>query len=341
MANHKTAQVGIRTVAEHAGVGVSSVSRVLADHPDVSPEMREKVMAAVVELGYQPNAFAQGLRTGLSSSVGFVVGDIANPLISEIALGAETALRDAGYSMLLTNSGTDVAMDAGNIRLLARRQIDGLLLSVLDETNEEVGEALDETDAPAVLIDRELAGRTDASAVLSDHEKGITDAVDHVAALGHRKIALIGGAPHTRPVRVRERAVRAACRRYPDMSCTVRSRAYSGEHGFKTMSDLLDSEEPPTAVIVGGNQILPGVLEVLSARNLKLPGDISLITCDDVSLSRFLEPPIATLARAPSALGRTAAELLLHRLQGGEPSTHTFPVEFRPTNSCGPPPKRR
>jgi LacI family transcriptional regulator len=142
-------------------------------------------------------------------------------------------------------------------------------------------------------------------------------------------------------VRVRERAVLAACRRYPDMRCTVRSRAYSDEHGFRTMSELLDSADPPTAVIVGGNQILPGVLAVLSSRDLKPPRDISLITCDEISLSRFLEPPIATLARDPSALGRIAAELLLHRLQGGEPSKHTLPVVFRGTDSCGPPPGDR
>src|ERR1700722_4918758 len=108
---------GMRDVADHAGVAMSSVSRVLSGHPDVSPRMRRVVMAAVRELGYQPDLLAQGLRSGKTFSVGFTVSDIANPVLAEIVTGAEKRLREAGYSLLLTNSEGNPQLDAEHIQL--------------------------------------------------------------------------------------------------------------------------------------------------------------------------------------------------------------------------------
>ena len=105
----------LREVAERAGVAMSSVSRVLTDHPDVSPRMRKRVLAVVDELGYEPNLLAQSLRRGSTLSVGFVIRDISSPLFSEIALGAETELRSHGYSMLLTNSEGLPSLDAATL----------------------------------------------------------------------------------------------------------------------------------------------------------------------------------------------------------------------------------
>src|SRR5215207_1686606 len=127
----------MREVADMGGVAMSSVSRVLSGHPDVSPAMRERVMEAVDTLGYQPDMLAQGLRRRSTRSVGFVVGDISNPLLAEIALGAETTLHEAGYSMLLTNSENDPALDAGHVRLLMQRRVDGLMLSLASEDHLE------------------------------------------------------------------------------------------------------------------------------------------------------------------------------------------------------------
>lgn len=327
----------IKVVAEHAGVGVASVSRVFSDHPDVSERMRERVLAAANELGYQPNLFAQGLRTGESRSVGFVVGDIANPLLSEIALGAETALREGGYSMLLANSGTDPAVDAANIRLFSQRRVDGLMLSLFHERHGDTLSALDRAAVPAVLIDRELRDRDDVSAVVSDHRQGMREAVRHLAALGHERIAMIGGNPGIRPERERERAVRQATRRH-GMTCTIHPGAYNAEHGAKALTELLDSVERPTAVIAAGNQVLPGVLDVMRSRGLRAPRDLSVITCDELPLSRFVDPPVAALRRDPRDMGRRAAQLLLARLRDDAPAqVATLPVQYHPTASVGAP----
>ena len=130
-------RASMREVAERAGVAMSSVSRVLSGHPDVSPAMSEKVMAAVAELDYQPDILAQSLRRRETLSVGFVVGDISNPLFAEIVVGVESTLHTNGYSMLLTNSLGDPLLEAAHIALLSHRRVDGLVISVLDETHPE------------------------------------------------------------------------------------------------------------------------------------------------------------------------------------------------------------
>jgi hypothetical protein len=114
---------------------MSSVSRVLSGHPDVSRAMQERVLAAVAELAYEPDLLAQSLRRQETMTIGFAVGDISNPLFAEIAAAAETRLRAAGYSMLLTNSEARAELDAAHIALLAQRRVDGIILSVSDEKN--------------------------------------------------------------------------------------------------------------------------------------------------------------------------------------------------------------
>lgn len=330
-------RAGMRQVADRAGVAMSSVSRVLSGHPDVSATMRDRVMVAVEELGYEPNMLAQMLRRGATQTVGFVVGDISNPLLAQIALGAEVALRAAGYAMLLTNSVNEAHLDANHIRLLQQRRVDGLLLSVSDETNAETADALARTTTPSVLIDRNLPTDGEASAVLSDHAAGIAAAVERLVQLGHERIALVAGSPHVRPTRERITAMEDAVEAHPGVFAQVRSGAFTETHGTAATRELLDGRRPPTAIIAGGNQILVGVLAELAARKLRVPRDISLITCDDVPLAKFFTPSLAMIIRDPYEMGSVAAALLLDRLGGGEPATVTLPTTFVAGASCAAP----
>jgi LacI family transcriptional regulator len=333
-----TDRAGMKQVADRANVAMSSVSRVLSGHPDVSQAMRDRVTAAVEELGYEPNMLAQMLRRGATMTVGFVVGDISNPLLAQIALGAEVALRASGYAMLLTNSVNDARLDATHIRLLQQRRVDGLLLSVADETNPDTVEALARTTTPSVLIDRELPTDRPSSAVLSDHASGITDAVRHLVSLGHERIALVAGSPHVRPTRERINALEEAIEAHPGVVGQVRSGAFTETHGRAATRELLTGRRAPTAIIAGGNQIFIGVLAELTARQLSAPTDISLVTCDDVPLARFFTPTLATITRDPYEMGAAAARLLLDRLAGGDAATVNLPATFVPGASCAAPP---
>jgi LacI family transcriptional regulator len=330
-------RAGMRQVADRAGVAMSSVSRVLSGHPDVSTTMRDRVMAAVEELGYEPNMLAQMLRRGATQTVGFVVGDISNPLLAQIALGAEIALRAAGYAMLLTNSVNQANLDATHIRLLQQRRVDGLLLSLSDETSEDTIDALARTTTPSVLIDRDLPQNITSSAVLSDHAAGIVQAVGCLVGLGHERIALVAGSPHVRPTRERISALEEAIEAHSGVKCQVRPGAFTEKHGAAATRELLGARHPPTAIIAGGNQILVGVLGEIAARTLRIPHDISLVTCDDVPLAKFFTPALAMIRRDPHEMGSFAARLLLDRLGGGEAETITLPTSFVGADSCAPP----
>lgn len=329
--------LSLREVADRAGVAMSSVSRVLSGHPDVSPRMRTRVMAVVQELGYEPDLLASSLRRGSTMTVAFVIRDISSPLFSGIALGAETRLREAGYAMLLTNSEGVPALDAAHINLFRRRRVDGLLLSLSDESDPATLAEIGRLQVPYVLIDRELAGAPGASAVLCDHAAGVARVTEHLHGLGHRRIALVAGPASVRPGRELARAFGSACARL-GVEAVVEPGEFSARTGHDATVRVLARSPRPTAVISGSSQILPGVLRAIGARGLRVPADVSLVTFDDVTLLEFVDPPIATVARDPLLIGREAARLLLCRIDGEPPSTVSIPARFDPRGSCGPAP---
>jgi LacI family transcriptional regulator len=333
---------GMREVAEHAGVAMSSVSRVLSHHPDVSSEMRERVERAVDELGYQPDMLAQSLRRRATFTVGFVVSDISNPLLSTIALGAETTLREAGYSMLLMNSENKPSLDAAHLRLLTRRRVDGLLLSLAAEDDPETVGLLETTDIPIVLIDRELPPSVEAGSVISEHRDGMRNAVGTLLDLGHRRVGLILG-PSLRFSRERLLGLRDA---YAERGLADESLVLEGtlteEFGREATARMLDDRSPVTAIVAGGNQLVSGALAELRARDIQVGDDISLVSCDAISVTEFFNPPIAVVRRDNRELGRKAAQLLLEQMRDDRPPRQiVLPTEFVQRASCAPPPPAR
>lgn len=329
---------GMREVAEHAGVSMSSVSRVLSNHPDVSLEMQERVERAVDELGYQPDMLAQSLRRQATFTVGFVVSDISNPLLSTIALGAETTLREAGYSMLLMNSENEPDLDSAHLRLLTRRRVDGLLLSLAAEDDPRTIELLEDTDIPIVLIDRQLPDSVEAGAVVSEHRDGMRNAVGTLLDLGHRRVGLILG-PSLRFSRERLLGLRDA---YAERGLDDESLVFEGTlteaFGREATARMLDDPSPVTAIVAGGNQLVSGALAELRARELRVGDDISLVSCDAISVTEFFDPPIAVVRRDNRELGRTAAELLLEQMRDDAPPRQVvLPTEFVRRASCAPP----
>ncbi|HYN68985.1 MAG TPA: substrate-binding domain-containing protein [Candidatus Eisenbacteria bacterium] len=333
-------RASMREVADMADVAISSVSRVLSGHPDVSAEMRDRVLAAVAELDYEPDFLAQSLRRGATLSVGYVVGDISNPLIATITLGAEAALRSAGYSMLLMNSENEPDLDAAHIRFFQARRVDGMILSLASDRAQSTIDAIAQVDVPVVLIDRDLPVELRASIVRNDHRSGMRSAVDHLLDLGHRRIALITGGLDLWPVRERLAGMAAAvaARGIPDETVSLIG-SLSAEHGEASTEQLLTMVPRPTAIIAGGNQVLAGCVRALVRHGTRIPEDVSLVTCDEVDLSELHTPPIASISRDTLQLGRVAAELLLERVaQSAGPRTVLLPTRFTPTASLGPVP---
>lgn len=319
----------IKDVAERAGVALSSVSRVLNGHPAVSEELRQRVLAAVSEMKYEPDFTAMSLRKGATMTVGFVVRDIANPLFADMVKAAEGVLRGQGYSMLLTNSDGDPERDAAHLRLFAQRRVDGLLLSLSSENHRATLDALDSWQPALVLIDRTLAD-VPASAVLSDHFTGVRAAIRHLADQGHRRIAMITGPRDVLASRERLRGYKAALRGAgikfdPGLA---RLRSYAPEFARHEMAALLDLEAPPTAVLAGGAMINYGVLAAVRERGLKIPDDLALVGCDSWPHPELFDPALSVVSRDAAAMGRTAADLLLELIAGGQHRQVTLPTEL-------------
>ncbi|MGH8880151.1 MAG: LacI family DNA-binding transcriptional regulator [Stackebrandtia sp.] len=338
--SHASKRLSLRDVAAQAGVAVSTVSRVLSDHPDISTRTRERVLAVVAELGYRPNVLGQMLRQGATRTVGFVIGDISNPLLAQIALGAETALGTHDYALLLSNSMSDLEQERKNLRNLEQRQVDGLLLSVTDEIDPELISILDGFAGPMVSIDRTVRLPGGIGSVYSDHTTGIQSAIAAFAEAGHEEIVLITGLATLRPGRQRIQAAREAASWF-GLRCAVEAGAGPTGPDTGDIAALLTRDKPrPTAVIAGNNQITASVLAALERAGLSYPRDVSLVTCDEVSLQQFIKPRIGTIRRDPFELGKTAAELLLEGLTGGTESLRhiELPTSFEPGDSIAAPP---
>jgi LacI family transcriptional regulator len=306
----------LRQVADRAGVGIASASRVLSGQPGSSRELRERVLQAAGDLGYAPNMLARGLRRRASMSVGFVASDVANPLVAGVLRGAEAVLGAAGYSMLLTDSGGDPRVDAARLELLRQRQVDGVLILPVAEDDAATLGALRATEMPLVVVDRTLPEDIGASYVLSDHQPGVRAATEHLLGLGHRRLGLVTGRD-VRPARERALAIRAML---PDDGVLlVESGTLTEAYGRSALASLLGRSDPPTAVVLGGNQLLVGALRHVRGQGLVLGRDLDLVTCDDIPLGQLYDPPVPAVARDIAALGRAAAELLLERMVGGAP----------------------
>jgi LacI family transcriptional regulator len=335
---HAQPRVSIHDVADHAGVAMSSVSRVLTGHPDVSEKMRARVMRSVEELSYEPDWLAQSLRRRETRTIGFTMADISNRVMAQIVMGAETELREQGYSMVLTNSEGDGNRDAQHINTLGRGRVDGLLVATAVEGNKATVKALRDTAVPVVVIDRNMPRTLGASAAYFDHRKGMREAVAHLLELGHRRISLVLG-QRFRPT-IERRAGLEQAYREQDLEPTfdVLEGHYDEEHGSNATERVLAASDPPTAIIAGSNQLLTGTLRALKRHGLRVGRDISLASCDEISLTELYEPPIAVVHRDNPEMGRQSARLLLGRLGGEqEPSIATLPTWFEPRPSCVPP----
>lgn len=311
---------------------MSSVSRVLSGHPDVSQDMRDRVMAVVDELGYYPNILAQGLRSERTMSVGFAASRISNAVLTEAVVGAESELRRAGYGMLLTDAEGDPQQDATNIALLGRRRVDGILLAHGDEQHRQVNVQLRQAGVPLVLIDRDPPQGLHLPGVLFDHRVGFRAAAEFLQRLGHRRVAMIVGGPR-RGVRERSGGVQEVYDR-----CEILEGELTTDFGYRAAVELIRRRPRPTALIAGGNTLMTGVLRALRDASLTVGRDVSFIGCDDVAVAEFHQPEIALVRRHPREAGVMAARLLLQALTDGHtPDDVMLPTWFTPADSCGPP----
>jgi len=332
----------IREVASAAGVSLGSVSRVLNGHSTVTPEIRARVEKAVAQLGFKPNTVAQSMRSRASRTVGCIIRDINIPGLAGFVRSAHDVLLQAGYALLLTNSEGDPKRERELISVMMARQADALLLGHWSEDDQELENMLREVRFPVVLMDREEPRWADS--VMVDHTNSIRHVTQMLAQLGHKRIALITGRNTLYPARSRIQGYREALASLalPFDPGLIRTGTFEAEFGYESVSLLLDLTDPPTAIIAGGIEMMPGVLRSIRMRGLSIPRDISLVGTLNSPLAEFHQPPISVEDWDYAKLGRIAAKFALDRMQSDDirnPRRFILPSEIVMRGSCAPPPK--
>ncbi len=237
----------LRDVAREAGVHPSTASRALSPLTRglVRSETAARVLKAAAALGYLPNPIARGLKTSRSSSIGVVIPDLTNPLFPPIVRGIEDALLDEGYHALLVNTDNDTVREAAQVAALRQRQVDGLIFATARREHPLIA-GLATEGVPVVLVNRRLES-ADIPTVTADDAAGVILAVQHLARLGHQRIAHLAGPQWTSTGRVRLRSYRQAVQELglpDDPALVVVSDAWNEDQGAIAMRELLGAAPP-------------------------------------------------------------------------------------------------
>ena len=327
-------KITVHDVAAKAGVAISSVSRVLTGHLDVSERMRERVEAAVAELGYEPDYLAQSLRKGDTKTIGFMIRDISNPLFSIVAQSAEHELRKAGFSMILINSHGDLETEKENFALFKRRRIDGVIVSLVSEEAPYAKSTIKELGSPVVLLDRKITG-LNASAVICDHRSGVKDATKDLIKNNHRKIAFLSGYKHVYITQNRIKGYEDAIAEAnleldEDFICLGK---FGEDFAYAATIKLYSGKKRPTAMICGGIEASTGALRALNELKIKPGTDIAFVAVDEWPMFDVLSSELSSVYRDVAEMGRASARLILQLIGGKAPSQEIIPTVYRPRAS--------
>lgn len=333
---------GIRDVAQRAGVSVGSVSRVINGAADVAPALRERVQAAVAELGYRPNHAARSLRLSSTRTIGCMLSDVANPLYGQFFHAIEERLRAAGYVVLVANGLNKVEREIDILATFAQRGMDGVLIAPGNERDTALLRAVRALEMPAVILDRDML--PDCDRVQFDHASGMRTVVSHLAQLGHTRMALVLAQAVDRPMRRRIEAFRASLAEHgltsPDGFIVELPTSMSSS--YSAVCGLLSRPERPTGLLVLGTNILNEALNAIASCALRIPGDISLVSIGDPDFAGSFVPPLTALRIDVHAAAQRAVGMLLERLEQRAPArgrTVKLLPELIERESCAAPPR--
>lgn len=338
----KAASLTIKDVARKAGVSLGTASRVLNRQNMVGDDMRIRVERAIVDLGFRPNAIAQGMRRGVTHTVGIMVRDITVPVLAKFVKSAQDVFHESDYALLVASSENQKEREASLINAFTRRRVDGLITTTSSDTTPALLNACTSLKIPVVLFDRQQPDNFDA--VLIDHRDGVRRAVDYLLDLGHLRIALLTGPKTVRPAAERIQGYKAAMRaRGLSIDPSLLSaKSFADQSAYLESCALLTQKRPPTAIVAGGIAMLGSILRAVRSNGVRIPQELSVIASSDSDLAELATPPITTLRWEYAEMGRTAAQLLLDRIVGvsDRPSRRvSFPTDLVLRESCGPPPR--
>jgi LacI family transcriptional regulator len=313
-------RVTIADVARHAQVSTTTVSKVLRNAYGASPAMRDRVRAAIDELGYRPQAAARAMR-GRTFTIGVLLPHIRNPFFADILDGLTEHLADTDYQVIIVQDGTDAKAESRAIEALVDRQVDGILMIVPLTATAQLDEVAKET--PTVVL-----GRHDRSAVydsvFDDDDEGAALVMEHLISLGHRRIGHITqrrdnnlGRPAALPFTIRAATYERVMRDHGlAAEIAVATTFWTEEGGHAGTRELLARSPRPTAIFAGADLAAFGALAAIHEAGLSVPADISVAGYDNTSIAALSNISLTSVNQDGVIMGRTAGRLLLERIEG-------------------------
>lgn len=313
-------------VAELAGVGVKTVSRVINGEPYVSEALTERVRAAARTLDYSPNPHAGQLRSRSprNLTIGLCVGNVENPFDAELHRVIEDISREHGAAVFASSSDDDPAKERRNIDAFLRRRLDALVITtVMDDQNHllaEQGRGL-----TIVYVDRVPRG-IDADAIVGDNVGGAVAATRHLLEYGHRRIACLCDRERITTAVERRRGFQSEMARagVPDRDAIAIGEVYDSNDAYAATLELMGRADPPTALFTAKNLISLGAIRAL--RDLRLNRQVALVGFDEVPSGDLLDPPVTVVTQDTHTMGVLAAERTFARVAGEASPTRAYTV---------------
>jgi LacI family transcriptional regulator len=311
-------------VARFAGVSVSTVSRVVRDHPDVGTETRERVQAAIESLGYRPSPIARALVSGHTRLLALLVSDITNPFYPQLAKSVEQEAKRDDYTVIICNTGDRTAETRRYIERLLLQGLDGVVHASVARDENVVLRLMG--DPRRVVFTNRRPVSKNASYVVSDNQGGAAELTRHLLQRGHRRIGFIAGPSYARNAAERLQGFRAAMGETADAQPLVAKGDFTAAGGGHAVHEWLSSPAPPTAIIATNDSVALGVLEALTDLQLRVPEDVALAGFDGVRLAASRVFDLTTVDQHIDQMGRDAVRMLLRQLSDSGPSVPAHEV---------------
>ena len=306
--------ITLKMVAESAGVSVNTASRAINSKSDINEETKKRVLQVAQELGYVRNATAVALRTRKTGTIGVVIADNRNPFYAELLNGIEVAAREKNYHIILANTQRDYKKEEEAINLLLTKRVDGLLITPVQDKDEDIKNLLD-ANIPFVVVGRDFEN-IEIDAVFNDEVKGGFLATEYLIKKGHKRIALVDGFIYKSPAKGRLEGYKKALDKYRislDESL-ISVGDINIEDGYERTKQMLEKNLEFTAIFTYNDMMAFGSMQAIKEKGLRIPEDIGLVGYDDIQFSSLISPSLTTIRLKKQELGIESVKLLFSRI---------------------------
>ncbi|GAB6086515.1 LacI family DNA-binding transcriptional regulator [Alkaliphilus crotonatoxidans] len=317
----------IKDVARKAGVSISTVSRVINESKIVKPETHEKVMKAIEELGYKPNAIARSLKIKNTKTIGILIPDISNQIYPEVVRGIEDIANMYEYNIFLCNTDLDKEKEIQYFDVMAEKQVDGVVF-IGNEVSEELYKKFKTYGIPIILIGTDYE---DIPSVTIDHVGASRAMMKYLIKKGHERIGIITGKrfdPVTYGTRMEGYQKALEENNLPFLEELVIEGGFRFKSGYEGAKKFLDMEQPPTAIFVANDEMAIGAMRAALEQGINIPEELAIVGFDNIDMAGKIYPALTTVAQPMYEMGAIGMRVLTKILNEETLETHKIVLNY-------------